>query len=83
MLREGYTFHLKLFGSGVSLMQVVQQLRDGLRRMMDASFHRELLAACAPKHAPAPHSLDAFEGLFAACLISTAFWLALIAFLSS
>jgi len=64
-------------------MHVVRQLRDGLRRMVEASFQRELLAACAPRNAPSPHALDAFEGLFAASLISTLFWLGLIAFLAS
>ena len=64
-------------------MRIVLQLREGLRRMMEASFQRELLAACAPRHAPSPHALEAFEGLFAASLISTLFWLALIAFLRS
>jgi hypothetical protein len=59
-------------------MRVVSQLRDGLWRMMDASFERELLAACAPRNAASPERLDAFEGLLTASLISTAFWLSVI-----
>ena len=62
-------------------MRGLWHLRESLRQMMDASFERELLAACTPRHTVAPetHSaLDAFEGLFAACLISSIFWLALV-----
>lgn len=64
-------------------MRSLLQLRAGLRRHMEASFQRELLAACAPRPAafPQAHSLDAFEGLFAASLISTGFWLIVFAIL--
>jgi hypothetical protein len=61
------------------------RLRAALRRHLEATFQKELLAACAPRRAASAeaHSLDAFEGLFAASLISTIFWLLLIALLSS
>ena len=65
-------------------MRGLWQLRESLRQMMDASFERELLAACARRHAVSPeaHSaLDAFEGLFAASLISSIFWLVVVALL--
>ena len=64
-------------------MRGLWQLRDGLQRMTEASFQREMLAACAPRHAASAEDLGAFEGLFAASLISTVFWLALIAVLRS
>jgi hypothetical protein len=66
-------------------MRGLWQLRESLRQMMDASFERELLAACAPRHAAsreAHSALDVFEGLFTASLISSIFWLALGAFFS-
>ena len=65
-------------------MRGLRELRASLQQMMDASFERELLAACAPRHAASPeaHSaLDAFEGLLLASLISSTFWLAVLVFL--
>jgi hypothetical protein len=65
-------------------MPGLSQSRGFIRRLTAASYERELLAACArrPAVSPGAHSaLDAFDGLFAASLAATTFWVLLIVLL--